>query len=124
VTTDRFNGDPMEKISKAGTIWREETYACQRELKKKFETLSGFDIAPLYTPQDLQGLDYLRDLGFPGEAPYVRGVHPTMYRGRTWTHRQLAGFGPPAGRFRPARGDEQKVQIPARTGCHGHQRRI
>jgi methylmalonyl-CoA mutase N-terminal domain/subunit len=95
VTTDRFNGDPMEKISKAGTIWRKETYACQRELKKKFETLSGFDIAPLYTPQDLQGLDYLRDLGFPGEAPYVRGVHPTMYRGRTWTHRQLAGFGPP-----------------------------
>jgi methylmalonyl-CoA mutase N-terminal domain/subunit len=40
-------------------------------------------------------MDYLRDLGFPGREPFVRGVYPTMYRGRIWTHRQLAGFGPP-----------------------------
>jgi methylmalonyl-CoA mutase N-terminal domain/subunit len=49
----------------------------------------------LYTPEDIANLDYLGDLGFPGEEPYVRGVHPNMYRGRTWTLRQLAGFGPP-----------------------------
>ncbi len=49
----------------------------------------------LYTPEDTAGLDYLRDLGFPGKEPFVRGVYPTMYRGRKWTIRQLAGFGPP-----------------------------
>ncbi len=95
MTTALLNDDKMEEIAKAGKAWQEEAYSCHKELKKKYETLSGFAINPLYTPQDLQGWDYLRDLGFPGEAPYVRGVHPTMYRGRTWTHRQLAGFGPP-----------------------------
>jgi methylmalonyl-CoA mutase N-terminal domain/subunit len=95
VTTDRISGDKMEEIAKAGKAWKEEVYSCHRELKKKYETLSGFDIEPLYTPQNLRDGDYFRDLGFPGEEPYVRGVHPTMYRGRTWTHRQLAGFGPP-----------------------------
>jgi methylmalonyl-CoA mutase N-terminal domain/subunit len=90
-----FNNDEVEKIGEASTAWRDKVYSCHKELKKKYETLSGFDIEPLYTPQDLRDGDYLRDLGFPGEAPYIRGVHPTMYRGRTWTHRQLAGFGPP-----------------------------
>ena len=95
MTTALFNNDEVEKIGKAGTAWRDEVYSCHKELKKKYETLSGFEVKPLYTPKDLDSLDYLRDLGFPGEEPYVRGVHPTMYRGRTWTHRQLAGFGPP-----------------------------
>jgi methylmalonyl-CoA mutase N-terminal domain/subunit len=95
VTTALFNNDEVEKIGKAGTAWIDEVYSCHKELKKKFETLSGFEVKPLYTPKDLYDLDYIRDLGFPGGDPYVRGVHPTMYRGRTWTHRQLAGFGPP-----------------------------
>jgi methylmalonyl-CoA mutase, N-terminal domain len=95
VTTALFNNDEVEKIGKAGTAWIDEVYSCHKELKKKFETLSGFEVKPLYTPKDLCNLDYIRDLGFPGGDPYVRGVHPTMYRGRTWTHRQLAGFGPP-----------------------------
>ncbi len=47
----------------------------------------------LNTPEDIADLDYLRDLGFPGEFPYTRGVHPNMYRGRLWTMRQFAGFG-------------------------------
>ena len=51
--------------------------------------------APLYTPVDISDVDYLRDLGFPGKEPYTRGVYPTMYRGRPWTIRQLAGFGTP-----------------------------
>ena len=46
----------------------------------------------LYTPLDLEGFDYERDLGFPGEYPYTRGVQPTMYRGRLWTMRMYAGF--------------------------------
>ena len=47
----------------------------------------------LYTPLDIADLDYERDLGFPGEYPFTRGVQPTMYRGRFWTMRQYAGFG-------------------------------
>jgi methylmalonyl-CoA mutase N-terminal domain/subunit len=48
---------------------------------------------PLYTPEDVAGLDEARDLGLPGEYPYTRGIHPSMYRGRLWTMRQYAGFG-------------------------------
>ena len=56
-------------------------------------TVSGQDIRPLYTKEDLAGWDAERDLGQPGEFPYTRGVYPTMYRGRLWTMRQFAGFG-------------------------------
>lgn len=75
--------------------WQRDIYGSQKELKQNFQTLSGFPIQPLYTPLDIVNIDYLNDLGFPGCEPYVRGVHPTMYRGRIWTQRQLAGFGPP-----------------------------
>ena len=58
-----------------------------------FETISGEPVAPLYTPEDVAGLDYERDLGYPGEYPYTRGIYHSMYRGRLWTMRQFAGFG-------------------------------
>ena len=58
-----------------------------------FTTSGGTPVDPLYTPADQRGEDYLRDLGFPGEFPFTRGVQPTMYRGRLWTMRQYAGFG-------------------------------
>jgi len=58
-----------------------------------FTTVSGEQVSPLYTGADLAGFEYLRDLGFPGEYPYTRGVYPTMYRGRFWTMRQFSGFG-------------------------------
>ena len=60
----------------------------------KFTTVSDMDVPLLSTPADLQadGFDYLRDSGFPGEFPYTRGVHRTMYRGKLWTMRQFAGF--------------------------------
>jgi methylmalonyl-CoA mutase N-terminal domain/subunit len=58
-----------------------------------FTTISGRPIAPLYRPADVAGLDYARDLGDPGQFPYTRGVHQTMYRGKPWTMRQFAGFG-------------------------------
>ena len=63
------------------------------ERRKRFLTTSGEPVELLYTPQDLEGIDYLRDAGFPGEYPFTRGVQPTMYRGRLWTMRQYAGFG-------------------------------
>jgi len=59
------------------------------------KTSSGIDVPDLLTPADLE-LDYLRDLGFPGQYPFTRGVQPTMYRGRPWTMRMFAGFGTPA----------------------------
>lgn len=54
---------------------------------------SGGEIASLYTPQDIQHLDYDRDVGYPGEFPFTRGIYPSMYRGRPWTFREYAGFG-------------------------------
>lgn len=60
-----------------------------------YKTLSGIPIALLYTPSDIGELDYIRDLGFPGKEPYTRGIYPTMYRGKQWTVRQLAGFSTP-----------------------------
>src|SRR5512134_1779051 len=63
-----------------------------RERDVPFETSSGKPVKGEYTPADLDGFDYLRQLGFPGEFPYTRGVQPTMYRGRFWTMRQYAGF--------------------------------
>ncbi len=60
-----------------------------------FTTVSGRPIERLYTPDDLAGLDYRRDLNDPGAFPYTRGIHPTGYRGKLWTMRQFAGFGTP-----------------------------
>jgi len=62
------------------------------ERRARFATSSGIEIADLYTPSDIAGLDEDRDLGRPGEYPFTRGVQPTMYRGRFWTMRQYAGF--------------------------------
>jgi methylmalonyl-CoA mutase N-terminal domain/subunit len=62
------------------------------ERQSEFETQSGIPVERIYTPDDVQ-TNYARDLGFPGDYPYTRGVQPTMYRGRFWTMRQYAGFG-------------------------------
>jgi len=76
--------------------WRERTLepTLKRfpEREQRFETSSGVALDVLYTPEDLQGFDYTRDLGYPGEYPFTRGIQPTMYRGRLWTMRQYAGF--------------------------------
>ncbi len=86
-----------ERIKKEKERWESTTVkkVTDRfpERKKEFRSYSGIPIERLYTPLDVEGLDYLRDLGFPGEYPYTRGVQPTMYRGRFWTMRQYAGFG-------------------------------
>ena len=63
------------------------------ERRDTFITTSSAPVERLYTPLDIAGLDYERDLGFPGQYPFTRGVHPTMYRGRLWTMRMFAGFG-------------------------------
>jgi len=63
------------------------------ERRERFELSSGVEARRVYTPLDTAELDYLRDLGLPGEHPYTRGVQPTLFRGRFWTMRQYAGFG-------------------------------
>jgi methylmalonyl-CoA mutase N-terminal domain/subunit len=73
--------------------WREEVYEAKPEREALFETISGEPVEPLYTQEDLAESDAERDLGYPGEFPYTRGVYPSMYRGRLWTMRQFAGFG-------------------------------
>jgi len=73
--------------------WRDEVYSAQPERDALFETISGQPIEPLYDAESLAGWDADRELGFPGEYPYTRGVYPSMYRGRLWTMRQFAGFG-------------------------------
>jgi methylmalonyl-CoA mutase N-terminal domain/subunit len=62
------------------------------ERRGSFKTTSDIVLKRLYTPIDTEGLDYLTELGFPGEYPFTRGVQPTMYRGKYWTMRQYAGF--------------------------------
>jgi len=60
-----------------------------------FTTVSGEEINPLYGPDDVENINYLSEIGFPGEYPYTRGIHTNGYRGKIWTMRQFAGFGSP-----------------------------
>ena len=89
-------GGLLDRLERAEEKWRRETVerALQRysERRDKFETLSGIPLERAYTPADV-GFDYVDDIGFPGQHPFVRGVYPTMYRGRLWTMRQYAGYG-------------------------------
>jgi methylmalonyl-CoA mutase, N-terminal domain len=79
--------------------WERETL--EPTLKKSperaptFTTISGRPVERLYTPEDLDTIEYARDIANPGEFPYTRGIHPTGYRGKLWTMRQFAGFGTP-----------------------------
>jgi methylmalonyl-CoA mutase, N-terminal domain len=73
--------------------WLKEVYARQPERDALFTTVSGEEIKPLYTQDDLVESDAERDIGYPGQYPFTRGVYPSMYRGRLWTMRQFAGFG-------------------------------
>jgi methylmalonyl-CoA mutase N-terminal domain/subunit len=87
----------VEGIAQMGEEWKRATLqaSLQRFPQRKpgFTTLSGLPINDLYTPADLRHQAFARDIGFPGQYPYTRGVHATMYRGRLWTIRQVAGFG-------------------------------
>jgi len=77
-------------------------YEAQSGEERTVRNRSGIEVKPLYTPDDWSGDRYMDDLGFPGQAPMTRGIYPTMHRGRTWSQRQLIGFGTPEdfnGRF-------------------------
>jgi methylmalonyl-CoA mutase N-terminal domain/subunit len=79
--------------------WQRETLqpvlSKHPEMPKRFESVSLEEVDRLYTPAALEGIDFARDISFPGEFPYTRGIHPSGYRGKLWTMRQFAGFSTP-----------------------------
>jgi len=83
------------KVLDARKAWDEKVSSSARQRDALFTSISGEEVDLLYTPEDIADLDYERDLGFPGEFPYTRGVRSNMYRGRLWTMRQFSGFGTP-----------------------------
>ena len=80
-----------ETASKA--VWRAQFETGKKLPGANDRTISNHPLKPMYGPEDLAGIDYDRDLSYPGQYPYTRGLHPTGYRGRLWTMRQFAGFG-------------------------------
>jgi methylmalonyl-CoA mutase N-terminal domain/subunit len=96
--THTASSSPVErKPSAAEREWEEKTLRPTLEKSperaKEFTTVSSYPIRRLYTEADLAGWNPDSDLGYPGQPPYTRGIHSTMYRGRLWTMRQFAGFG-------------------------------
>jgi methylmalonyl-CoA mutase N-terminal domain/subunit len=92
------DADPKKSIrdiEEAEKAWREKATKSSKQRDALFTSVSGEEPDLLYTPADIADLDYERDLGFPGEYPYTRGVRHNMYRGRLWTMRQFSGFGSP-----------------------------
>lgn len=89
--------EKINEIAKERERWEKTTLpkwiGQSPERKSEFRNHSGTLIKQVYTPEDIKDLDYIRDLGFPGEYPFTRGVHATMHRGRLWTMRQFSGYG-------------------------------
>ncbi len=87
----------LDDLREAIERWEDSTLAeataRRPERRETFTTISGRPVGRVYTPLDVSEMDYLRDLGLPGEYPFTRGIHATGYRGRLWTMRMFAGFG-------------------------------
>jgi methylmalonyl-CoA mutase N-terminal domain/subunit len=91
-----FEEKKLDEIRRQKEKWGKETLNKSFDKlpeRGQFRTSSDIPVSQVYTPGDIAELDYLCDLGFPGEYPLTRGVYPTMYRARFWTMRQYAGFG-------------------------------
>jgi len=89
-----FDRKTLEEVRKVREEREKETV---RERKEQFTTMSGIPVKRVFTPADLadRNIDFMKDISFPGNYPYTRGIHPTMYRGQLWTIRQFMGFGDP-----------------------------
>ena len=92
-----FDKDDLDRIAKRRREWEQgelkQALARSPETQEQFRTLSGIPVDGLYTPQDVSQQDFEERIGFPGAYPFTRGAYPTMYRGRPWTRRQIAGLG-------------------------------
>jgi len=82
-----------KKIKNSLNKWKKDV-ELSKERKYNFDTVSGKKNDLLYYPKNITN-EYIEDLGFPGQFPYTRGIHPNLYRGKLWTMRQFAGFGSP-----------------------------
>ncbi|GJQ22037.1 MAG: methylmalonyl-CoA mutase [Bacteroidia bacterium] len=85
----------QSKLEEARKRWEDRARSNGRMREVKFTTVSGEPLEMLYGPEHLTDLDFVKDIGYPGEFPFTRGIHSTMYRGKLWTMRQFAGFGTP-----------------------------
>jgi methylmalonyl-CoA mutase N-terminal domain/subunit len=92
-----ISSENPEKLKTEYRRWEKETLRPNleryQERNESFKTLSSEPVERLYTPLDVENKSYLKDLGFPGQYPFTRGIHATMYRGKLWTRRMFAGFG-------------------------------
>ncbi|MDW7761808.1 MAG: methylmalonyl-CoA mutase family protein [Acidobacteriota bacterium] len=85
-----MRGPPVKTKNK--TLWK-KTFDSSGRREADFSSLSGRPLEPLYSREDLDGIDAASEIGFPGDYPFTRGVHPSMYRGKLWTMRQFSGMG-------------------------------
>jgi len=91
-----FTEKTLRQVRNGKERWQEELIqatAQKPERKAKFSTISNLEIKRIYTPEDIKGLDFEHDIGYPGIFPFTRGCQPTMYRGREWTFRMFSGMG-------------------------------
>jgi len=91
-----FNKEIFKEIKKGKEAWDEtckDTFSSKPERLKRFSTVSDQEIERIYTPEHVKEHDFMKDLAFPGQYPFTRGVQPSMYRGRLWTMRMFAGLG-------------------------------
>ena len=94
--TTTYNKHVLEDVKKGKEHWDkdlEKTFSQKPERLERYSTVSDREIEPIYTPEDVKDQDFMRDIGFPGQYPFTRGVQPSMYRGRLWTMRMFAGLG-------------------------------
>ncbi len=91
-----LNNEELSKIKSARENWEEKvlnkTLEKSPESKEEFRSVSGAKVERLYTPEDVAEIDYVDEIGYPGQYPFTRGCQPTMYRGKSWTMRMYAGF--------------------------------
>jgi methylmalonyl-CoA mutase N-terminal domain/subunit len=88
-----YDPTKLKALSRRRAAWDKRIGDGNQERRERFITTSGRPIQRLYDPNDIAAVDYERDIGWPGEYPFTRGLHPTGYRGRLWTMRMFAGFG-------------------------------
>jgi len=89
----KTNGKPAGEQKSAKAVWRAQFESGTKRPGAIDRTISDVALKPIYAPEDLEGVDYDRDLSYPGQYPFTRGIHATGYRGKLWTMRQFAGFG-------------------------------
>jgi len=90
---DKKKLETLDERKKSWEAAYRESLPTHPERMERFSTVSDQEIAPLYAPSDIADFDYDEKLGYPGEYPYTRGIHRTMYRGRLWTMRMFSGLG-------------------------------